>query len=71
MISQCCFLLLVVVMFRERDKIDTDLSAVWRMAALLISSLSLLITLSLGSAYFGKNSLAYNFSNNIPILYCH
>ena len=63
------FFLLVVVMFRERDKIDTDLSIVWRMAALLVSSLSLLITLSVG--YFGKNSLAYNFSRNISILYCH
>lgn len=41
-----------VVMFRERDKIDTDLSTAWRMAALLVSSVSLLITMSLGSAYF-------------------
>lgn len=65
------FFLFVVVMFRERDKIDTDLSTAWRMAALLVSSVSLLITMSVGSAYFGKNSLAYNLSNNISILYRH
>ena len=42
----CCFLLLVDVMFREREKIDTDLSPVWRMAALLASSLSLSLFLT-------------------------
>ncbi|XP_068751525.1 transmembrane protein 163a-like isoform X2 [Montipora capricornis] len=39
-------------MFREVDKINTDISAVWRRAALLISFMSITITLALGSVYF-------------------
>lgn len=44
-------------MFREVDKINTDISAVWRRAALLISVMSITITLALGSVYFVLSSL--------------
>lgn len=41
-------------MFREVDKLDTDISASWLRAARLVASLSVVVTLALGSAYSGK-----------------
>lgn len=64
-----------VVMFRERDKIDTDLSTAWRMAALLVSSISLLITMSVGSAYFvfstrDKSPAVFGFALSVCLDAC-
>ncbi|XP_074629394.1 transmembrane protein 163a-like isoform X1 [Acropora palmata] len=64
-----------VVMFRERDKIDTDLSTAWRMAALLVSSMSLLITMSVGSAYFvfstrDKSPAVFGFALSVCLDAC-
>ncbi|XP_067020249.1 transmembrane protein 163a-like isoform X2 [Acropora muricata] len=63
------------VMFRERDKIDTDLSTAWRMAALLVSSVSLLITMSVGSAYFvfstrDKSPAVFGFALSVSLDAC-
>ena len=41
-------------MFRELNKVNTPLADKWRKAALLLSYLSVLVTLSLGVTYFGK-----------------
>ncbi|KAK2561493.1 hypothetical protein P5673_015464 [Acropora cervicornis] len=64
-----------VVMFRERNKIDTDLSTAWRMAALLVSSMSLLITMSVGSAYFvfstrDKSPAVFGFALSVCLDAC-
>jgi len=40
-------------MFRELDKVNTDISGSWLRAALLISYVSIAITLILGTLYFG------------------
>ncbi|KAJ7389042.1 hypothetical protein OS493_034177 [Desmophyllum pertusum] len=40
-------------MFRELDKVNTDISGSWLKGALLVSYTSIAITLTLGIAYFG------------------
>lgn len=40
-------------MFRELDKVNTDISGSWLRAALLVSYVSIAITLILGTVYFG------------------
>lgn len=44
-------------MFREVDKLDTDISASWLRAARLVASLSVVVTLALGSAYSALSAL--------------
>ncbi|RMX54035.1 hypothetical protein pdam_00013694 [Pocillopora damicornis] len=44
-------------MFREFDKVNTDISETWRRAALLVSFASITITLNLGIAYFVLSTL--------------
>lgn len=42
-------------MFRELDKVNTDISGTWLRAALIVSYVSIAITLILGTLYFGRN----------------
>ncbi|XP_020616883.1 transmembrane protein 163-like isoform X1 [Orbicella faveolata] len=44
-------------MFRELDKVNTDISGAWLRAALLVSYVSIAITLILGSLYFVFSAL--------------
>ena len=48
-------------MFREVEKLDTDISPSWLRAAFLVSYLSIVVTLALGSVYFGTYSHIDNF----------
>ena len=43
-------------MFREVDKLDTDISPLWLRAAFVVSFSSIVITLALGAVYFGTYS---------------
>ena len=51
-------------MFRELNKVNTPLADKWRKAALLLSYLSVLVTLSLGVTYFGKFFTYYLSARN-------
>lgn len=46
-------------MFRELDKVDTDIAASWLKAALLVSYVSIVITTILGTVYFGEYLCIY------------
>ena len=58
-------------MFREFDKVNTDISETWRRAALLVSFASITITLNLGIAYFGEYLRHLTSTNRLRLLIFH
>lgn len=54
-------------MFRELDKVNTDISGSWLRAALLVSYVSIAITLILGTVYFG-GYLYFYYTGKSPML---
>ena len=54
-------------MFRELDKVNTDISGTWLRAALIVSYVSIAITLILGTLYFGTH-LYFFYAWKSPIL---
>jgi len=58
-------------MFRELDKVNTDISGSWLRAALLISYVSIAITLILGTLYFGGYLYLHYARNSSVLLIFH
>ena len=48
-------------MFREMDKLNTSISALWFRSAVLVSYLSTVTTLALGGVYFGAYFFYHNY----------
>ena len=58
-------------MFRELDKVDTDISASWLKAALLVSYISIVVTSILGTVYFGGYLNIYYAPKLLRLLMFH